>query len=320
LEQIRKADEISLEAPPGMNANKEGRVVVETIAASVSWTPKDAPSCSITPPEQFILRWEYTNPLARSRYRAAEQKADGNSRTRVSHGTSLVPVLDGNGKPLLAVRVQAFFAVDDAGHCCGAEGDYSVIQWVRHEWNLKENPVKAGGDDWSLDVLDSEIQRAAASQPYDPTFTHNPRGTQPAAEPLTYPGPDPDGNLSINQIDRPGIPAALYDRFQRANPNSTFTFHFVAMLVCRQDPSTAQGFRNSGHVKAIIEYKLVIKFNGRGTEPQVTLEKPSVSAFDSCKEFNKVLEQFDRQARNAKQGSPIAGYEHPRDHKLAIPK
>jgi hypothetical protein len=192
---------------------------------------------------------------------------------------------------------------------------------VRREWNLKEAPAKRGQDTWSLDVLDSEITRARNGQSYDPTFTHNPRGANPGAPPLVFPGPDPEGNQSITQTDLPGLSAPLHARFQNA-PGSEFTFHFLAFLVCRLDPSEAPRYLASGVVRQFAEYKLRITFRGPPREPSVMVEPIQSTPFTTCRDFSDVLDALDRQrrGRNPPEGSLRAGYDSPRDHQVAIPR
>lgn len=317
--QLRRAPEIDLPPPTNINAGNN-RVVVETITAVVTWTPQGHPPCSIT--ETLVVRWEFNFPHARFRWWPPTTTRPGRTRTRVSHGTTLKSYTDPEGNTFYSVPVQTFYPIDDPAVCCGRPEPYAVIQFVRHEWNLLESPVKEGGDTWSLDVLNSEVNRANANpqESYDPTFTHNPRGTRPTAPDVVYPGPDPSGEQSINQFDRPGISPELYRRFVNARPGSEFVFHFLSFLVCKLEPSEASNYLTNGLVREVIEYKLRIIFRGPTNEPQVTLTPINHDVKDPCESFSDVIDSFDNiQRRRRQHGSLREGYNHPRGHEVGIP-
>ncbi|MGJ5621595.1 hypothetical protein [Sulfitobacter sp. MF3-043] len=320
LAQISAQSEkdIELKPPPGMN-DRDNRVVVEQIEAYAQWTPEGGRSCRIHPVEKLQVRWEFAPNITKSHMRGGPQKTAQDSQTAVSHGTTITPTRNPDGRTFLGFPIQTFYPVENAERCCGRAGTHTVIQFVRHEWNLKENPVKDGSDGWSLDVLKSEIDRANAGQPYDPTFTHNPRGTSSNSDPLTYPGPDPNGALSISQVDRPGISPELFRRFNNANPNSTFTFHFLSILVCRREPASANDYMRNGKVRMIVEYKIEIKFRERGREPEVTLHEPKKFRFSSCKKLSTIIRRLDLERRRRGEGSIRRGYRSPRGHTVAIP-
>lgn len=317
--QIRNEPEIDLPPPANINA-RDNRVVVETITAVVIWTPQGHDPCSIT--ETLNIRWEYNFPYARFRWWPPTVARSGRTLTRVSHGGTIKLYTDPEGNTFYSVPIQTFYPIDDPAVCCGNAGQHAVIQFVRHEWKLFETPVKEGGDTWSLDVLNSEVNRANADpqDSYDPTFTHNPRGTHPTAPDLVYPGPDPEGEQSINQFDRPGISPELYRRFINARPGSEFVFHFLSFLICELDPSEASNYLTNGRIREVIEYKLRIIFRVPTNEPQVTLLPVSHDVKDPCESLSGVIDSYDRIRRRRRQhGSLREGYDHPRGHSVGIP-
>ncbi len=317
--QLSSNPSIKVPPPAGMN-NRDRRVIVEDIVAVAIWDPQDADPCDAQ--EKLRVRWEFATANARFHYRTSTIARVGQHRSGVSAGATLQRDRKPDGRVEFSVPVQTFLSVNDPDACCGVAGQtYEIIQFVRHEWNLKEAPAKSGQDTWSLDVLDTEIARAQSGQSYDPTFTHNPRGTNPGAPPLVYPGPDPQGNQSITQTDLPGISEPLFARFQNA-PGSEFVFHFLALLVCRLEPSEAPRYLANGMVRQFAEYKLRITFRGSPQEPSVVVQPINSETFDPCRSFTAVLDALDRQrrGRSPAEGRLRDGYERPRDHQVAVPR
>jgi hypothetical protein len=316
--QIASSPEILLDPPATNGTNR--RTVVETITASVGWKPDAGPGCSVAPAETLRLRWEHAGPTGRFDYGVSKIERVRRERSGVATGRTIVGRPEPDGSTRHGVPVYTYFAIARSGECCGEQRSHAVIQFVRHEWDLGENPRKRGSDPWSLDVLDSEITRAGAGDSYDPTFTHNPRGTAPAADPLVHEGPDDTGALSLVQEDHPGIPPALLNRFRQATSvPSTFTFHFLSLLVCQLDPSDAATYIGSGTVVQSIEYKLTFRFRGRDREPEIetALVAPGVLHFP-CTRLTDVLAAEDRGNRRRGQGKLRDGFNRPRPHRVGI--
>src|SRR5262249_46940312 len=157
---------------------------VENIKALATWAPQGHKSCSLS--EEVRVVWEFASAAAKVEWTPPATEA---KKTAVAIGHTIAK--EGN---LHTVPVQSFFLVADAKKCCNKAGGYAVIQFVSHNVQIEENPrVKSKNNEWSLDILESEIKRAADGDPYDPTYTHNPRGTAPNADPVVYPGPNGAG-------------------------------------------------------------------------------------------------------------------------------
>jgi hypothetical protein len=332
--QLNKKRAIAIPPPPDMNA-LDKRVVVEDIVASAVWKPTDTDPCPKPPfTERLRIRWQFATRVSTFVFGQSNPKPIkskiGVKAPKISHGTTIKPITYPDGRTIHSVAVQPFYSVSNPDQCCGtADTEYAVIQFVRREWNLKEASVKRDQDNWSLDILDTEIQRSGARppQPYDPTFTHNPRGSDPTAPPLVYPGPGPAGDQSITQTDYPGLSPRLINRFLAA-PGSEFTFHFMSFLVCKLNPSTSANYLTNGMVSQVIEYRLQILFRGRDQSPTVKfLDPQAFKKYDPCQPFYQLINDKDnerlrpsRRKRKQLQGRLRAGYDSPRDHKVGIPR
>jgi hypothetical protein len=314
--ELRRRPEIPIPSPPNMDARN--RVVTETLTASVTWAPDGADPCSITPSEKLRVTWNFANPRAAFDFSRPGLLGDPRRRSSVSHGESLVEETFPDGRVHLTVAVQSFFVVADPNVCCGAVGEYALIQFVRHRYTLREAPPKSGEDTWTLDILDTEGQRARNGDSYDPTFTHNPRGTDPGAPPLVYPGPNGAGSSAINQVDRPGVSRGLYDRFAAAG--GEFVFHFLSLLVCRTTPSEAAAYLAGGQVSQVITYEIVLSFAGGGRAPTVSGRMLGVEAYTPCMGLRQFIEAYDRRNGSGPTGRLADGYRAPRGHEVGIPR
>ncbi len=314
--ETERRPEIPIPPPPNLSARN--RVVTETIIAGVSWDPDDAPPCAITPPEKLRVTWNFVNPRAAFLFSEPGNVKTSSRKSLVSIGKSVLQERFPDGRIQFTVAVQSFFVVADPDVCCGATGEYAVIQFVRHRFNLRESRPKMGEDTWSLDILDTEGQRARNGQPYDPTFTHNPRGTAPGAPPLVYPGPNGAGSAAINQVDRPGISQALYDRLARSG--GEFVFHFLSLLVCKVTPSEAANYLASGQVSQVMIYEVVLSFAGSGRAPTVSGNMLEVEAYTTCLSLRDFIDKYDRRNGGGKTGRLADGYRAPRNHEVGIPR
>ncbi len=310
--------EIPIPPPPNMSANNP--VVTETIIAGVSWDPDDADPCAITPPEKLRVTWNFVNPRATFGFSDPTMSKTPSRRSSVRIGESVIQEKFPDGRTQFTVAVQSFFVVADPNVCCGATGEYAVIQFVRHRFNLRERPPKKNEDTWSLDILDTEGQLARDGKAYDPTFTHNPRDAAPGVPPppLVYPGPNGAGSAAINQIDRPGISQALYDRF--AMSGGKFVFQFLSLLVCKVMPSEAANYLATGQVNQMLMYEIAFNFEGGGSAPTVSGKMLEVEAYSKCKSLRDFIDMYDRRNGGGKTGRLADGYRAPRNHEVGIPK
>ncbi|MEL6709228.1 MAG: hypothetical protein AAFP79_13175 [Pseudomonadota bacterium] len=336
---------------PPTKAEFNGKsAIIETLTTRVCWTPDGGDTCCISPAERLIIRWTYASNRSQSVIPTPQTKGHKSKKGNVYVGPTLVPPDPMNGSRFFEVPLQIYYPIEAGNACCGEKREHTVIQFVRHEWYLKGAPIEHGTDTWSLDILESEIARANDSNnpAYDPTFTHNPRGSKPKSEPLTYPGPDPNGKASFVQIDGPGISPEVYKRFRDAKSGSTFTFHFMAFVVCKLTPSTASQYLTKGHVVATMQYRIQIQFKGKKAEPVIARKVDDLKKLKKCEPFKDALADFTKKVhkhdkpirdrierlkrRNPvnqravqKQelrlhGSPENGYKSPHPHKVALPR
>jgi len=305
VEELRavfaRLPEITID-PPAINPGDSP--LAETITAIVTWTPDQGEPCQRMV-EPVTVRW-----YRGRRFKIVLPDTVGSRRqTHARTGLGVVPRDKGEGLKFV-VPTEIFWAVDNPEGCCGGGTGYTVIQFVRHMWRLNEDPPKEGRDDFTLDILDSEVERANENPPqdYDPTFTHNPRGTDPAADPIIYPSPDGYGKTAIVQIDEPGLPEALYNRF--LENGGVFAWQFVSLLVCVLEDSTGASYLASGLVEQEMKWTLQLEFPGGGIAPTV---KSRIRAgfprkHRTCKPLAEVLDGLELE--NA--------YSHPRGHEIQI--
>ena len=289
--------------PPVINPG--GNPVAETITATVTWTPDQGDPCKQMV-EPVTVRW-YRGRRFRIVYPVKTGKSSG-THARTGSGTE---ARTSGSETKHVVPTEIFWAVDNPMGCCSGGRGYCVIQFVRHMWQLNEDPVKQGRDDFNLDILNSEADRANANPPqhYDPTFTHNPRGSDPQADPVVYPSPDGYGNTAILQMDEPGLPDALYQRF--LEHGGTFAWNFVSLLVCVIDSGTEDSYLASGLVEQELQWTLQLVFPGGGVEPTVVPDKRDgfPKQHRRCKALSDVLDRLEL----------TQGYSQPRRHNIAIP-
>ncbi len=317
LQDPHKSPEASVPPPPGINVHN--RDIVETITAMVVWDPDQGEPCSVT--ETLRLHWLFVLPHGQFKHwkptDSHASETNGQTGATVAHGETVVVESHPDGASEYMVALQTFFRVRDADTCCNQSVGYAVIQFVRHRYNLHEQPRKQDEDSWTLDVLSSEIQKAKAGQPYDPTFTHDPLGSNPVAPPLVYPGPDPRGASSIAQFDRPGIPEELYNRFMRSG--GTFTWDFLSLLVCEHNPGDAAAYLADSLVAQALQYELTLTFTPGFSPPRVSGRIITMRSFTPCRRLADLLTELDRSATQ-KSGTLLGGFQHPRDHGVGIPR
>ena len=312
LGQLKKTPQVELDPPPGMGANL--KTVVETVTATVTWTPQGAQGCSIT--EEIRLVWNFASAAAVFEFALTTPEQKTPKGTTIAHGKTIARKRYKNGTVRYAVVVENCWVVKDPNACCGAKAGYSVIQFVRHVYSLNENPKREGSDKWTLDILDSEAARARGGQDYDPTFTQNPR-TSPAPDPLVYPGPDTAGGASIVQVDQPGMDPALYDRFLQAG--GTFSWQFFAFLVCTLVPGGAAVYLQKGKVSQAACFEIDVTFPGNRRAPTVSgnlLFGPK--EYHPCESFKKILDDLDKKNGKGLAGKMVDGYNSPRGHQVSI--
>jgi hypothetical protein len=302
---LTKEEDVLVDPPKGVKA---GAPVIEDVIATVVWKPDGHPPCSIT--EKIRVIWDFAHPAAQVDWTLPTTPA---GETGVAIGHTL-----GKERTKHTVPVQTFFSVKNAKKCCDKPGGYAVIQFVRHKVLIEESPRKVStNNDWNLDILDSEAQRAASGQPYDPTFTHNPRDSNPNADPIVYPGPDGGGSSAIVQVDRPGIDEKLFDRLSRAG--GSFTWQFHSFLVCEIKPAGAPAYLANGQVAQDISYEIVVTFPGNGAPATVTGNLLAKKAHSPCVLLKDLLAALDKKAPTG-EGKLIDGYNSPKVHTVEIPR
>ena len=284
-----------------------GLPVIEDLIATATWTPNGHKKCAL--PEKLRVIWDYAHGAAAITWTPPQHAPGG--KTAVSIGKTI-----GKEGKWHTIPTQTYFVVKDVTKCCDVTRGYAVIQFVRRVVHINETPSKSSlNNDWNLDVIDSEVKRAAAGESYDPTFTHDPRGTNPSADPIVYPGPDPAGFPAIVQVDRPGIETKLFDRLSKSG--GSFTWQFHAFLVCMMMPGDAAAYLAQGQVVQEVSYQIVVTFPGAGAMPVITgksLSQPP--PYKPCASLKNLLEALDRKT---KAGKYIDAYQHPADHTIAFP-
>ena len=315
---LKAAPWAEIPAPKGMGALKKS--VAESITATVTWTPASGQPCSIT--ETLHVVWNFASAGSSFTWTKPKSLPVSKGEPVISHGEGFYPQNLPSGNRTFAFGLNVFFLVDGPAACCGtAATAYAVMQFVRHKWQLNEKPPKTDNDSdkWNLDISNAESDRARNHQAYDPTFTLNPRGTNPGADPVVYPGPGPSGEQAIVQVDAPGMDPALYDRFLKAG--GEFTWMYVTLLVCRRDPPSATDYLDKGLVAQMTAYSLTASFAGSGAPANVSGDRLiHPLRFKPCKPLKKLIEEFDQKNGKAGAGKLIDAYNQPRDHSLSIPK
>ncbi len=286
--------------------------LTETITAKIVWHPDgfDEPCKPMV--ENIRVRWFHGR---KGKFQVIGPKiVVDRKKTHASTGRTPEPWPPGDEDKMI-VPTEVTWVVEDPEGCCKQGSGYAVIQFVRHEWDLKERPKIKGEDDWNLDILDSEVP-SQPSEEYDPTFTHNPQGSDPEADPVVYPIPYGEKGNAIVQMDKPGIPQRLYRRFLEHGGKFTWKFH--SFLVCLIDGGVAEDYLTNGLVEQEIVWQVEWKFEGERDSktgqwkpPRVTAEKRGgyPKKYGKCKPLEKVLEKY--KLRYA--------YDNPCEHRIAIP-
>lgn len=328
-ETSKRGSGILIAAPPNMNGTNN-KSILETLIATVTWIPDNGLKKCKTTKEELNIRWQFVPKKSRADYFPPNGQRKGKSKSVVTPGETPVIVALPDKRVIVGVPVQAFFTVKEATQCCKDKTDHSVIHFVRHVYRL--NGFPALSDKWSLDILQTEIDKTKAKPPkkYDPRYTHNPCNTNPKVDPIVYPGPNPVGKISVVLKDRPALPLEVYKRFRSIG--GKFTWQYISFLVCTLKDCGSKEYIEKGKVEQVITYNINLDFPapvlGIVAQPKVTLTNFSVSNYKKCKPLKELITAFDKgspkqRGKTQTTGDPgklIDGYNKPRDHKIALPR
>ena len=314
------------------------REEAETIWASAKWDADDGTSCG--PIEDFLtIRWltvgRSKTPYPEDRQRIPKEE----TYTSFSEEIVLRPGPDAGDT--VGVPIETYFHVPEVGVCCGEERGHAVIQFVRHRSYIRDlrrlnPPIPEGdpllSDEWSLDILEEQIENANENpqEPYDPTYTHRPLG-QGSSAPIVYSGPNAHGELSVVQEDAPGLGRQLFRRLHREG--GFWRWEFLTLLVCKIDQADSREYLEDGLVTEFRPWWLEIRFRGTsglagdvGTPPVVSHGVGAAKRLKACQNLEDFLRSADRKnglgsdpGEPVRKGSLLDGYVHPTTHRVAYP-
>lgn len=329
--KLSKMKAIHVPAPKEIQTCSGDKRILERFTCTVTWTPKGGKACeSIV--EQLNVRWYIPagNFTGITEPKVVGGSRPGRKKPYMVGGESVFKMNNGKEGVVIGAPIVIYYPIENIKSCCGKATTHSVIQFVRHIYQL--NGFKERSDRWSLDILKSQLKiaqelakLAKEGKPnvkklkYDPRFTHAPCKKQGGGNDLVYPGPAPfvsvKNNLAIVQRDAPGISEELHKAF--SENGGTFTWEFVSLLVCTEQECDATAYLKRGVVKQMAYYQTRLFFpkprkqkvwvrdpkkNKSGYQTSLIIKPPVFSspffkgkAFDKkkCKNLGELLQEFD---------------------------
>jgi opacity protein-like surface antigen len=314
LQAFLKASEAPImNAPTGMSPDNNR--ITERLRAEVDYDPETTPDDCKPIRAELTITWYFNasprNFVFKTEKRLKKRISVPKHRSRVEAGSGIVDETTGfNGKLNKATHTAVFFDVDEPFGCCGiANKHYTIIQFVRHRWNLAG---KKGGDDWNLDGPDSQSDMRKATRPYDPTYTTDPahgRSTADEDNELVHVGPwDGSGGSAVIVDDFPGLFVKDHEVFK--DRGGWFEWEFVTLLVCKEAEGSAEHYLASGKVRAKTRFAIRRTYPGGNKPPivkgRMLKGKPEGKReyYDPCKDLAEVLRKTEL----------LAPFNNPRPH------
>jgi hypothetical protein len=228
------------------------------------------------------------------------------SRSRVDSPKIVFAALNHSPEQInTVVPTAVFFAVDEPLRCCGEQCRHTVIQFVRHRWKVAN--TEKFGDLWNLDVADKEAEQHDKGHDYDPTFSNHLGGR---SDDLVRVGPwDGVGTAAaITVIDLPGLLPPMHD--QLVQNGGWFSWEYVTLLVCAQDPGDQDQYLSSAKVQALMHYYILQSYIKGDPNPDIRVEEVRAEPvggavfYSECQGLKPLLAKFGL----------LQAYENPRPH------
>jgi hypothetical protein len=251
-----------LQAPGSLGPNQQ--TVTETVVAKAAWRTENGTTCEVS--ADIELRWKH-----RHRQRP-KPLGDKEGRNHLRGSETPRTYTDSTGEEYVVIPIYHYWEVTDPYDCCGERGPYQVVQFARVLFDDDGNePPFQKGHAWALDIRESEKLRARNGDPYDPTFTNDPRGTNPGGSMVN---PAPGGQAAVRQEDAPGMTRQRYNELVAARKKVVVTWQFVAFLVCPPEvdagENPAEIYLAEGKVCRVAIYEVVWTFPGAvGAPPAI---------------------------------------------------
>jgi hypothetical protein len=303
-------------APPRMNApggmSPDNNRVTERLRAEVDYDPETTPDDCKPIRAELTITWHFNasprNFVFRTEKRLKKRISVPRHRSRVDASGEIIDETTGfRGKVNKATHTSVFFNVDEPFGCCGiANKHYTIIQFVRHRWNLAG---KKGSDAWNLDGPGSQADRRKAGLPYDPTYTTDPaHGGSTADEDneLVHVGPwDATGGSAVVVDDFPGLFTEDHKLFKERG--GWFEWEFVTLLVCKEAEGSAEHYLANGKVRAKTRFVIRRTYPGGNRAPKGKPEGKR-EYYDPCKDLAEVLRETGL----------LAPFNNPRPHEVKL--
>jgi hypothetical protein len=216
------------------------------------------------------------------------------SHSRVDSPKIIFDVLNHSPEQLSkSVPTAVFFTVDEPLRCCGQDCRHAIIQFERHRWKIAN--TQKFGDLWNLDVPDREAERHDKGQDYDPTYSSHNGGR---SDDLVRVGPwDGAGtSLAVTVIALPGLLPPMND--QLVQNGGWYSWEFVTLLVCAQDPTDQDQYLSSAKVQALMHYYILRSYIKGDPNPEIRVEEVRAAPiggpafYSECQGLKALLAQF----------------------------
>jgi len=268
IDQLAQWTPPILDAPAGADAGPAREMVL----AVASYRPNDQTKPCVV--QDFaVIQWSWNgNPDQGAAWPFQPPQAVVKippSRSRVDSPKIVFDAINHAPEQIdKSVPTAVFFAVDEPLRCCGQQCRHTVIQFVRHRWKIAN--TEKFGDLWKLDVADRQGELHDKGQDYDPTYSNHMGGR---ADDLVRVGPWDGAGTSpaITVIDLPGLLPAMDD--QLVQKGGWYSWEFVTLLVCAQDPGDQDQYLSSAKVQALMHYYILRSYIKGNPNPEIRVEE-----------------------------------------------
>lgn len=295
----------TMRAPSGLSETNPR--IAERLQGEVHYRPDDPAANGCTLRSKWLtVVWRHAAEPERSTLEPMvplKSRIDPRKwRSRVRVSPEIIDETTGfPGQVNKATHTQVVFKVKDPWKCCKIKNTpYTVIQFVRHTWQLGNGDIKQ--DAWNLDGPESQSARKAQGEEYDPTYTTDPKhgaGTAGADNTLVHVGPwDSNGGNAISVDDYPGLLGPDHQRFLRAG--GFFRWEFITLLVCRETRGSAATYLASGKVQARTAFTIQRDYPDPAAGGEVAVKAdfpnerkdPRAEFYKKCKPLAEVLDEL----------------------------